>query len=407
MTRAPDRRRIRRRAFLTAAGVAVAGLAAAGLWAVVAPSWLGLVAIAIAGAGLAGAAAILHRPGAVPILVYHSVSPDARWLPWAENTSVRPETFRRHLEILRRGGWTVIPTTDLVVARRQGKTIPDRTAVIHFDDGYLDNFLFAAPILREFAMPASFFVSLDFIEPGEALRTGAAAQGPAAWTGYMTAAELRAMDADPLFSIDAHGLDHARVPVSGEVVDRLTAGNWRRHAPLAWANDRANKARWFEADGPPAGLRLNDPVPASDSALSGRWWRDGAPEDEAAYAARVQQALTQTFQGLQTILGRAPAILAWPFDRSCPVSVAAARRAGFVAVTGGTGENRAGEDPTILSRVHVQDRAFGGGPLWLEGLAFRARLHSASGRLVWHVPVALAAMARRRRFGRPGYGAVS
>lgn len=401
MTGVRDRRAARRRRFAWAAAALAIGVIIGGLPLPAMSPWAGPLALL---AGCAAAAVILHRPGGVPILVYHSVSPDAGWLPWAANTSVRPETFRRHLATLRRGGWTVISTSALLAARRAGA---QRQVIVHFDDGYLDNFLFAAPILREFGMPATFFVSSDFIDPSDGLRSGAAREGPAAWRGYMNAAELRAMDADPLFQVEAHGADHGRVSVSDRVVDRLTEANWRRHLPLGWAVDPGNKARWFEAEQPPPSLRLGEPVWENDSALAGRWWRDGAAESETEFADRVQRALTRAREEIGRTLDRPPRILAWPFDRSCPAGVAAARRTGFAAVTGGFGENRDDEDPAVLSRVHVQDRAFGGGPIWLEGLALRARVNAASGRLAWHLVVALAARLRRRRFGRPGYGEAS
>ncbi|MFP7569963.1 polysaccharide deacetylase family protein [Marivita sp. S2033] len=399
-----DRRQTRRRAFIGAGGIVLIGMVLAALLGVFLSIWAGLL---LGLASLVAAWLYLSRPGGVPILVYHSVSPDASWLPWANNTSVRPETFRSHLETLKRDGWTVISTMDFVASRLADISLGNRTVILHFDDGYLDNLIFAAPILREFAMPATIFASLDFIEPGSAIRASPSNQGPDAWTGYMTAEELRLMDADPLFDIEAHGVDHARVPVSEKPVAELNDSNWRRHAPLAWAYDSENKAHWFEATTPPHPLRLGDTVPETDSALAGRWWRDGVSETDATYESRVSSVLALARQGLEEILGRKVNVFAWPYDRSCPISVGAAKAAGFAAVTGGRGENRPHEDPTVLSRVHVHDRAFGGGPIWLESLALRARVNSASGRLGWHLLVVLAARIRRRRFGRPGYGAVS
>lgn len=364
-----------------------------------APWWAAFGAAAL---GLVTAGVILHRPGGVPILVYHSVSPDASWLPWSANTSVRPQTFQRHLSLLKRRGWTVISTSALTRARADEVPLARRTAVLHFDDGYLDNLLFAAPLLKRFGMPATIFVSTDFIDPSTELRTPALRTEPSTWRGYMNRAELRALDADPLFDVEAHGVDHALVPVSDRVVDRVTADNWRRHAPLGWLDDVEDKSRWYEADEPSGRLALGAPVPETDSALAGRWWRDGARETDAAFANRVSATLRRTHDQLGRVLGRAPTILAWPFDRCCAISVAAAFDAGFHAVTGGRGLNRSGEDPTILSRVHVQDIAFGGGPLWLEGLAFEARVNAASGRLAWWPIVALATGLRRLRSAGAG-----
>lgn len=335
----------------------------------------------------------MRQGGAVPVIVYHSVAPQAGWLPWADSTSVRPEVFRRHMEVLRRAGRSVVPGSRLEEARRAGAAVDPRWVVLHFDDGYLDNRLHALPILRAFGFPATIFASADFIDPSEGLRTGG--------IGYMNRDELRAMDADPLIEIAAHGLDHGRIAVSGRIVGRLDAGNWRRHAPQIWSLVPGPKARWFEA-ADPAPLHLGDPIRESDSKLCGRWWRDGVREDERARDMRVEAELRQARATLEQVLGREVRLLCWPFDRWTPAARRAAEAAGFVSFTGGRGENRAEEDPAVLSRVHVHDRAFGGGPLWLEALAFRAKLGAMSGNLYWAPVVMAASVIRRRRFAKPG-----
>lgn len=62
--------------------------------------------------------------------------------------------FKRHFD--------VVSLSELVDRRTQGRDI-SRTLVITFDDGYLDNFTNAAPILREMGLPASFFIATGFI----------------------------------------------------------------------------------------------------------------------------------------------------------------------------------------------------------------------------------------------------
>lgn len=400
-----DRRIARKRAFRHAGIAGCVGLVGGAVCAGFGLPLLGLVPFAL---GSLLAFRILHDPGGVPILVYHSVSPDPGWLPWARNTSVRPEVLDTHLKTLRRDGWHIVPTTDLIAACKDGASLPRRAVVLHFDDAYLDNYLFAAPILRKYAAPATIFASVDFVAPGDAARDGAADQGPTAWRGYMNAAELRTLDADPLFEIEAHGTDHARIPISDRTLGPV-GHDWSRHAPLSWATEPGNKAHWFEAHAPPPVLAPGALLPETDSALAGRWWRGGAAEEDTAFRVRVTGLLSRTHRELAALLGRAPRIMAWPFDRSDPISVAAAHEVGFEAVTGGRGENRPGtsgpdDGPTILSRVHLQDRAFGGGPLWLEALALRARVNTAAGRLIWHLPSVLAARSRRRLLGPMGYG---
>jgi len=71
---------------------------------------LALLAVSTIVASLVCASLLANKPGGIPVLVYHSVSPDASWLPWATNTSVRPETLRIHLKTLKKQGWQIIPT---------------------------------------------------------------------------------------------------------------------------------------------------------------------------------------------------------------------------------------------------------------------------------------------------------
>lgn len=102
------------------------------------------------------------------------------------------------------------------------------------------------------------------------------------------------------------------------------------------------------------------------------------------------------------LLGREVRFLRWPLDRRTPAARHPAEAAGFQRFTGGRGESRPGDDPDVLSRAHVHDHAFGGGPLWLETPGFRARLGAMSGNL-YRTPVMMAAaLLPRCRSAAPG-----
>ncbi|MCI5038230.1 MAG: polysaccharide deacetylase family protein [Donghicola eburneus] len=332
----------------------------------------------------------LHQRGAVPVIVYHSISEQPDWLPWGKNTSVRPDVFERHMKILVRRGWTVYSTEAFQSARARGLTLPDKSVMVHFDDGYLDNWVAAVPILRRYGVPATIFVSADFIDPSQAPRP-TVEDGATEWRGYMNAAELRALEADPLIEIACHGADHARVPVSDHEVDRLTAENWRYHAPLFW-RDAENKSRWFEAKKPPA--ELGTSIYQSDSALTSTMWSAEGTESQTECDARVRANLIRARHALRDLLGREIDFLCWPYDRVTNKAASIAREVGFQTLTGGRGENREGEDPWLLSRTHINDFAAGPASDWVEDLVFRAKLGVAAGHY-WWMPVT--AWARRRR----------
>lgn len=382
-----DRQTRRKTAWQHASLAVLFGILGAGVAAAYSAGWLAVIPLL---AAAAYALRKLHQRAPVPVIVYHSVSPLPDWLPWGQNTSVRPEVFERHLRCLVRKGWTVYSIEAFQSARARGLTLPDKSVMVHLDDGYLDNWVAAVPILRRYGVPATIFVSADFIDPSEAIRP-TADDGGDAWQGYMNAAELRALEADPLIEIACHGADHARVPVSDRVVDELTAENWRYHAPLFWGN-AVNKARWFKAAEPPA--PLGTPICFSDSALVAPAWSPEGVEGQSAFAARVRQSLIRARHTLRDVLGREVDFLCWPYDRVTNTAALIAREVGFQTLTGGRGENREGEDPLLLSRTHINDYAAGPAPLWVEELVFRAKLGVAAGHY-WWMPVT--AWARRRR----------
>jgi peptidoglycan/xylan/chitin deacetylase (PgdA/CDA1 family) len=61
-----------------------------------------------------------------------------------------------------RANFDVVPMTELV-SRLDRKASLAGTLAITFDDGYLDNYELAAPILRKLGLPATFFVVTGFI----------------------------------------------------------------------------------------------------------------------------------------------------------------------------------------------------------------------------------------------------
>lgn len=382
MPRRADRnRRVRLWAAHAGAG-SVAGLLLFLLVGGLAGIELGLAAL---GAGLLLGHRFMIAPPGVPILTYHSVSPDPDWLPWAREIAVHPDTLAAHLAAIRRAGRTIVSSRALVEARRGGGALPRRPVVLHFDDGYLDNWLHAAPILRREQAPAAFFASLDFVEPGIVLRTAGAGD-----RGYMNWAELAVLDADPLFEVEPHGVDHGRVPVSERVVGRLTAANWRELAWLQWAAMPGPKHDWHRAEAPPA-VPLGSPVPESEGALAA----PALGESGEAFHARIADHLGRCVHAWRARLGRAPFLFCWPENRVCAAGREIATALGYGATTAGNGRNAASEPAASLSRIHAGDRALGFRFLPAERLRIRAAIGLFEGNHYWYLIAAPMDLARR------------
>jgi peptidoglycan/xylan/chitin deacetylase (PgdA/CDA1 family) len=99
----------------------------------------------------------------VPVMAYHSV--DQTFEEPLNN--VRPENFSRQMDFLKKQGYRVIPLPELVDGIKAGKAFAMNTVAICFDDGYLNNYTNAYPILKARGLPATIFIPSDNIgKPG-------------------------------------------------------------------------------------------------------------------------------------------------------------------------------------------------------------------------------------------------
>jgi peptidoglycan/xylan/chitin deacetylase (PgdA/CDA1 family) len=103
-----------------------------------------------------------RRPGLV-VLTYHRIAKSGANLFYDPVISATPESFRAQVKWL--SNRFHLLTLDELIAQVESAT-PWREPVIllTFDDGYRDNFDYAVPILREYRVPATFFVPTAFFE---------------------------------------------------------------------------------------------------------------------------------------------------------------------------------------------------------------------------------------------------
>lgn len=79
--------------------------------------------------------------------------------------SATSQQFRAQVAWLK-SEYTPIRLCDVIECIDAGRPLPPKAVVITFDDGYDDNYHVAFPILREFGVPATFFVSTGYIDSG-------------------------------------------------------------------------------------------------------------------------------------------------------------------------------------------------------------------------------------------------
>jgi peptidoglycan/xylan/chitin deacetylase (PgdA/CDA1 family) len=69
-----------------------------------------------------------------------------------------PEVFAAQMEHLSGAGFATLSIDDLMTALRNGQEIGNKAVVLTFDDGWLDNYLHAVPVLERLEFKASFFL---------------------------------------------------------------------------------------------------------------------------------------------------------------------------------------------------------------------------------------------------------
>lgn len=101
------------------------------------------------------------------ILLYHGVY-DAKLDTGPRNRSgkhISSDRFRAEMHHLARTR-PLVSMADIAAAHTGGQPLPENAVAISFDDGFLNNYLQAWPILEEFGVPATIYVATGFIGTG-------------------------------------------------------------------------------------------------------------------------------------------------------------------------------------------------------------------------------------------------
>jgi peptidoglycan/xylan/chitin deacetylase (PgdA/CDA1 family) len=89
-----------------------------------------------------------------PILLYHHVEPTPSSLLYGINT----ETFENHLSYLSAHGYHTINLAQLRQAILDGLLLPPQPVIITFDDGNVDNYDYAFPIMQKYGFTGTVYI---------------------------------------------------------------------------------------------------------------------------------------------------------------------------------------------------------------------------------------------------------
>ena len=242
---------------------------------------------------------------AVPVLMYHHVSPNPGLV------TVGPETFEEHMVYLARKKYHALAADEFLEFLQGKRTLSGRNVLITFDDGYLDNYVYAYPILQRYGLKATIFAITGLIGDGAA-RT------------YLGAAKV--LPATP---------DH-------------------RACKAAVAEGRADEVmlRWSEIEA----MEASGAVEVHSHTHSHVRW-DQLHPDKAQRLAAVEADLVAARAALKTHLGKDSRHLCWPWGYFEPEYQSIASELGFTAQYATTkGVNTVGTDVRSIPRIVVKDK---------------------------------------------------
>ena len=136
----------------------------------------------------------------VPILTYHYIgnnpNPEDKT---RDNLQVTPDKFEEQMKYLSENAYNPI-TLDTLYEALKGGSLPSKSVILTFDDGYIDFYYNAYPILRRFSFKAVVFIPT----------------GLAGGSYYMSWDQIKEINQGNLVFFEAHSVNHVNlVSLSG------------------------------------------------------------------------------------------------------------------------------------------------------------------------------------------------
>ena len=231
----------------------------------------------------------------VPVLMYHHVNPHN-----GDMVTVTPKTFERQMEYLNRAGYKTLTLDELLSYINGDLILQDKAVVVTFDDGWLDNYIYAFPILKKYNIHASIFIVTNIIE--QASRNGG--KPPAAVPTHRESKQLMQKGEGHLVFLN---WDVTREMVQSGLIDFYSHA--KTHASCDFLSEQ----------------ELSEELQASKRVIEER-------------------------------LKKPCPFLCWPFGRYSTFAITIAKKVGYRATfTTNHGIVTAGSDPFAIRRIVVKD----------------------------------------------------
>ena len=311
-----------------------------------------------------------HQPA---ILYFHSVAPRKNQQWFRSYLTLELKYFENLLCFIKKKNFKTFFISEMAQnGCKVGKAI-----YLSFDDGYLDNWVYAFPLLKKYGIKATIFCSTDYIDGNEVCRptledvwNGKLKQSELTPWGFCSVCELREMERSGLIDIQSHTVTHDKLPVSGLIIGFHHSGNRNLNfifpensnmkpgyithgrlvesvsygrplfeeksavlAPRVWINEgfiqavihRLKGFDWKTYHFQKALAHVRPVIQSyqeKDQIITRR-------ETEVAYRERVENEVLGSKQALEQMLKKNISVICWPHGDFNPLAVEMARNVGY------------------------------------------------------------------------------
>lgn len=363
-----------------------------------------------------------------PVFYYHSVAPQPfeGWL--LKHLTLKLRVFEGQLAYLRRRGFRTLFLDEWLDFRQGRKSATGKELCLTFDDGYLDNWVYAFPLVKKYGMRFTLFVSPECMAPGSAVRPtladvweGRCKEDDLESLGYLTWPELRLMQESGVVDVQSHTMTHAKYPVLQQVKIFYYGGGSGRHSILNGQPD----LRWRYMHDPDFEKRLplGTPIFHEKSAVVAKrhfpnptfteetlavaanydltdagqrpdFEREarkiyarhlesgslvGAVEQEEDFQKRLSHEIVESKKIIEDRLQKPVRFLCWPHGENTTTAHELAKNVGYLATTAGKMKS-AQEDPDRIPRLGADLAQVD----WLGRLKFHYKISAHYQKQPWH-----------------------
>lgn len=138
----------------------------------------------------------------IPILLYHRVD-ESRQVH-----SISPAELERHFQFLYDRGWKSLSSDEFSEIACRRRSVPPRSFLITFDDGYESIRTAALPLLRKFDFSALCFIATSLVRDQDAGSNQPAAADEQGRNSYLSWTQVRELQASGRVDCQSHSHSH-------------------------------------------------------------------------------------------------------------------------------------------------------------------------------------------------------